>query len=79
MPESVEVDISSLKEVDTAIHIKDLTPSSKYTIKTDPETIIAKIEPLAAEEKSEPATTTETTTTAPETSTPEATSETPKE
>ncbi len=51
IPEGLTVDISVLSEVSAAIYVKDLAvDSSKLTITSDPESIIAKIEPLAAEE-----------------------------
>lgn len=54
IPEGFTVDISVLTEVDTSIAVKDLVvDTSKITITTDPESIIAKIEPLAAEEVKE--------------------------
>ena len=53
MPEHIDVDISVLSEVNQAIYVKDLKLASQLTIKSDPESIIAKIEPLAAEEKIE--------------------------
>lgn len=53
MPEAIEVDISSLATVDAAIHAKDLKLSSQLTLKTDPEAIVVKIEPLAKEEPKE--------------------------
>jgi hypothetical protein len=53
MPEDVKVDISGLTSVDQAIKVGDLRLNSKFSIKTDPDTIIVKIEPLAEEEKAE--------------------------
>jgi len=50
MPESIEVSIASLAADGDAIYIKDISVSSKLTIKTDPESIVVKIEPLAKEE-----------------------------
>jgi large subunit ribosomal protein L25 len=51
MPENITIDISSLKAVDDAIAVKDLhLDSSKIKVETDLESIIVKIEPLAAEE-----------------------------
>lgn len=54
IPEHILVDVSGLSQVDAAIAVKNLQiDTSKITIKTDPETIVVKIEPLAAEEKVE--------------------------
>lgn len=50
MPESIEVDVSSLTEVNQAILVKDLKISTKAKIVSDLEQIIAKIEQLAKEE-----------------------------
>lgn len=51
MPENVEVSIEKLAAVDDAIMVRDLGfDEGKITIKTDPESIIVKIEPLPAEE-----------------------------
>lgn len=53
MPESVEVDISPLAEVDAAIYARDVKLDGKLTLKSDLEAIVVRIEPLAAEEKKE--------------------------
>lgn len=54
IPEGLEVDVSSLTEVGASLSVKDLSVDhTKITIKTDPEAILVKIEPLAAEEKVE--------------------------
>ena len=53
MPESIEVSIASLAADGDAIYIKDISVSSKLTIKTDPESIVVKSEPLAKEEPKE--------------------------
>ena len=51
MPESLEVSIENLKEVNDTILVKDIqVDSAKITIKSDPEAIVAKIEALAKEE-----------------------------
>ncbi|TSC85240.1 MAG: large subunit ribosomal protein L25 [Microgenomates group bacterium Gr01-1014_16] len=55
LPDHLDVDVSSLTEVDQAIYVKDLKLDSKLEIKSDPESIIAKIEPLAKEEVKEAA------------------------
>lgn len=53
LPDHIDVDVSGLAEVNQAIYVKDLKLDSKLTPKTEPETIIAKIEPLAKEEVKE--------------------------
>jgi large subunit ribosomal protein L25 len=51
MPEHLEVSVEKLIAVDDAILVKDLPLDySRITIKSDPEAIIVKIEPLPAEE-----------------------------
>ena len=56
IPEAIEVDISGLDEIDSAIHVRDLTAPSGVTILTDGEEMVVKImaptvevEPEAAE------------------------------
>jgi len=53
MPEHLDADVSGLTEVGQAVYAKDIKLTAKLTLKSDPETIIAKIEPLAKEEKVE--------------------------
>ena len=53
MPDHLDADVSSLSEVNQSVYAKDIKLSAKLTLKSDPETIIAKIEPLAKEEKVE--------------------------
>ncbi len=54
IPEALIVDVSILTSVDQAITVADLkVDTSKLTIKTEPESVIVKIEPLAAEEVEE--------------------------
>ncbi|OGC93116.1 hypothetical protein A3D85_00335 [Candidatus Amesbacteria bacterium RIFCSPHIGHO2_02_FULL_47_9] len=53
MPDHIDVDISSLAAVNQAVYAKDLKLSSKLEIKSELESIIAKIEPLAKEEVKE--------------------------
>lgn len=54
MPEHITIDLSSLLEVNSQITIADLKlNSSKLSVKSDPETIIVKIEALAKEEVKE--------------------------
>jgi len=53
MPDHLDADVTSLTEVNQAIYALDVKLSAKLVLKTNPETIIAKIEPLAKEEKVE--------------------------
>lgn len=50
MPENIQVDISALTSEGSAITVGDLKLDSKLEVKTDPETIVVKIEALAKEE-----------------------------
>ena len=50
MPEHLEVDVTTLTQVDQAVHIKDLKVSSKVEVLSEGEQIVVKIEPLAKEE-----------------------------
>lgn len=55
LPEKFEVNIGNMAEVDQAIFVKDLVyDKSKIEIKSDPEQIIVKIEPLQKEEEVKP-------------------------
>ncbi len=53
MPQKIEVDITTLANVNESIAAKDIKLSSTLTLKSDPETTVVKIEPLAAEEPKE--------------------------
>mgnify|MGYP001584493002 CR=1 FL=1 len=53
MPESVEISIESLAAEGDTLQIKDIQLSDKLTVKSDPEAIVVKIEPLAKEEPKE--------------------------
>jgi large subunit ribosomal protein L25 len=56
LPEKIEVEISSLKEVDDMIKVADLkVDKKKVEILTDASRIVAKIEPLAKIEEEKPA------------------------
>lgn len=56
IPEAFIVDVSVLTEVDQTVTVADLkVDTSKIAIQTDPETVIVKVEPLAAEETQEAA------------------------
>lgn len=50
LPEKIEVDISSLSEVDQEIKVTDLTISKKVTVLTEPGLVVIKIVPLITEE-----------------------------
>lgn len=50
LPEKIIVDASILVEVEQAIYVKDLKVSGDVEIKTDLESIVAKVEPPQAEE-----------------------------
>lgn len=51
IPEKIELDISTLIEVGSALHVSDISVNtSKVTIITEPETTIVQIAPLAKEE-----------------------------
>lgn len=51
LPDHFNVDVSSLKEVDDGITVADLKVSSGVKILTDPDQVLAKIEPPAKEEE----------------------------
>lgn len=53
MPQNIEVDVSKLSAVNESVAAKDVKLSSGLTLRSDPEAIVAKIEPLAAEEPKE--------------------------
>ena len=55
MPESVEISIESLVAEGDTLQVKDIKTSDKLTVKSDPEAIVVKIEPLAKEEPKEEA------------------------
>ncbi|HCR36042.1 hypothetical protein A2130_04365 [Candidatus Woesebacteria bacterium GWC2_33_12] len=50
LPEKIEIDATILTEVDQAIYVKDLKIDKKVTVKTDPESIVVKVEPPIKEE-----------------------------
>lgn len=50
LPEKIVVDASSLVEVEQAVYVKDLQVSKDVEIKTDLESIVAKVEPPQVEE-----------------------------
>lgn len=53
MPEAVEINVAGLAAVNDAVYVKDIQVDAKLTVKSDSEAIVAKIEPLAAEEPKE--------------------------
>jgi len=48
LPHRIEVDVSSLEELDDAIHVSDITLDSEVTILSDPEGLVAKVSEVAA-------------------------------
>jgi len=48
LPPRVEVDVSSLEEMEDAIHVKDISLDPEVTILTDPEQLVAKVSEVAA-------------------------------
>lgn len=79
IPEGFTVDATILAEVNSTITVGDLVvDKSKITITTDSESIIAKIEPLAAEEVVEEAPAADAETTSTSEATSEASTETPE-
>ena len=54
LPEEIEVDISSLNEIGDEITVSNVKASGNFTIKTNPETVIARINPLEKEVEPEP-------------------------
>jgi large subunit ribosomal protein L25 len=50
MPEHLEISVANLAAVDDSVTVGDIKLDGKIEIKTDPETIVAKIEAFAAEE-----------------------------
>ncbi|MSQ61808.1 MAG: 50S ribosomal protein L25 [Dehalococcoidia bacterium] len=57
MPQHVEVDISVLAELDQTLHVRDLSAGSDVEIVSDPDALVAKVEPprLAVEGEGEEA------------------------
>lgn len=43
MPQQIEVDLTSLKEIDSEIKVSDLKPVGNYEIKDDPEKVIVRV------------------------------------
>jgi len=53
VPSVIEVDVSSLEEIDQALHVSDLPIPAGVTLLTDPEQVVAKVSPPAVVEKVE--------------------------
>ncbi|MBC8076012.1 MAG: 50S ribosomal protein L25 [Chloroflexales bacterium] len=43
LPQHINVDLSSLDELDKSIHVRDLAPSGDYTIMTDPDELLVSL------------------------------------
>jgi len=48
LPHRIEVDVTSLEELDAAIHVSDITLDPEVAILTDPDELVAKISEVAA-------------------------------
>lgn len=53
MPHEIEVDISSLVDLETAIHVRDLSLDARVTVLNDPDELLARILPPRVEEEPE--------------------------
>lgn len=51
LPHNIEVDITSLSDFESSIHVKDLNIPEGVTVKDDPEEIVANVEPPRSEEE----------------------------
>ena len=49
LPDVIEIDISSLDELNAAIHVSDLPPSTRYRIIDGPEEVLAMVQPPKVE------------------------------
>lgn len=49
LPHSIEVDISSLVDLDQALHVRDLKVAAALTVLDDPDEIVVKIQPPRVE------------------------------
>jgi large subunit ribosomal protein L25 len=54
LPNEVSVDVSSLVDLDAAIHVSDLTLDEKVTVLNDPDELVAKVMPPRVEIEPEP-------------------------
>lgn len=55
LPEAIEVDLSSIVELNDAIHVSDLPASATYTVIDAPEEVLAMVEPPRVEPEPEEA------------------------
>ncbi len=53
MPPRIEVDLSSLEEVDQAIHVKDIALGPDITLITDPDQLVVKVSEVRMKEEEE--------------------------
>ncbi len=51
LPDAMEIDVSGLEELDSALYVRDLRPPSGVTILTDPDEMIVKMLPPTIEEE----------------------------
>lgn len=49
MPQSIEIDLSSLMDTGQAIHVKDVVPPKGVTMVSDPDTVLVMIDTIRAE------------------------------
>jgi large subunit ribosomal protein L25 len=49
LPDAIQVDVSSITELQGAIHVGDLPPSATYTILDPPEEVLAMVQPPKVE------------------------------
>ena len=54
LPELIEVDLSSITELNGAIHVSDLPESATYTVIDAPEDVLAMVQPPRVEKPSQP-------------------------
>jgi large subunit ribosomal protein L25 len=54
LPHEVQVEVSSLVDLDAAIHVSDLTLDEKVTVLNDPDELVAKVMPPRVEIEEEP-------------------------
>jgi large subunit ribosomal protein L25 len=54
LPHEVQVDVSSLVDLDAAIHVSDLTLDEKVTVLNDADELVAKVMPPRVEIEEEP-------------------------
>jgi large subunit ribosomal protein L25 len=53
VPSSIELDVTSLEEIDQALHVSDLAIPQGVTLLTDPEQVVAKVSPPVVEKVEE--------------------------